>query len=300
MSLILHLSDLHLGPVESDVALGDYKSEIVPLGERLKRQDLLKDTLQKLNEHVKQKEKRLDAIVITGDIAVKGSEEGFEKLEEMLACLADIRPKPHQVVVVPGNHDVAWAPPDYPAVRYRNFLSYIRGNGYITPLLEGIDLNGTRPQADKLQNHFLVGDNGEWAILPINSAHYCGKLEPIGNISEEIWATIPSTLVRTGSRLDEEELKRTFKKLRLHDIARISPEQFRAIEWLRAEINASARNGRAKPLVIAAMHHHLLPVTDAEELKSYESITNLGHLRHVLRHNDISVVLHGHKHIEYV
>ncbi len=290
MSLILHLSDLHLGPVEGDVALGDYKSEIVSLTER---------TLQKLNDHLKQKTEHLDAIVITGDITVKGHEEGFKKLEELLACLNDVRPPANQIVVVPGNHDVAWAPPDEPAVRYQQFLTYVWNKGYTTPLLEGIDLNGTKPSRYALKSHFLLGPTGEWAILPINSANYCGKLEPIGSISEDNWEKIPSTLVGAGMDLIEAEVQDTLKKLRLHDIARISKHQFSAIEWLAAEIRASIDGGKPKPLVIAVLHHHLLPVSDAEEFKSYESITNLGHLRHVLRRNDISVVLHGHKHIEY-
>jgi|SRR6266850_3501782 len=301
MSLILHLSDLHLGPEESGDVLGDYKSEIVPLPERITRQDLLRETLKKLAVRLKTETRSLDAVVITGDITIRGREEGFQQLEGILECLGEIRPRADQVVVVPGNHDVAWAPPDDPRERYKHFISYVRAKGYKTPLLEGIDLTGTKPTPDDLKNHYLIGPTRNWAILPINSSNYCGKLESIGGISDPDWTAIPDILAAARPSFQKDVVTQTLKKLRLHDIARISKDQFSAIEWLVAAINAAAVGSMSSnPLLVVAMHHHLLPVTDLEEFKSYESITNLGHLRHVLRENNVSVMLHGHKHIEYV
>ena len=55
----------------------------------------------------------------------------------------------------------------------------------------------------------------------------------------------------------------------------------------------------ATPLRIAAIHHHLLPVSTREEVKPFESMTNLGLVRQFLRDQEVSIVLHGHKHTEF-
>jgi hypothetical protein len=51
---------------------------------------------------------------------------------------------------------------------------------------------------------------------------------------------------------------------------------------------------------IAALHHHLVPVRDEEEVKPFESIVNLGAFSTFLGENSIDVVVHGHKHFAKV
>ncbi len=69
MSLLLHLSDLHLGSVKDSDILDDFKSDIEPLERRLSRQRVLKETLTQLSIQLSGKED-LYAVVISGDITV--------------------------------------------------------------------------------------------------------------------------------------------------------------------------------------------------------------------------------------
>jgi 3',5'-cyclic AMP phosphodiesterase CpdA len=77
---------------------------------------------------------------------------------------------------------------------------------------------------------------------------------------------------------------------RVHDIARVSEQQLgRLTEDLRdRDIESKVR--------LAVIHHHLLPVAEDEEVKEFESFTNLARLRAWLREHRFHAVLHGHKH----
>jgi hypothetical protein len=76
----------------------------------------------------------------------------------------------------------------------------------------------------------------------------------------------------------------------VYDVARISePQLDRLTDILRGyETGDLVR--------IAVLHHHLLPVTEDEEVKQFESFTNLARLRGWLRHHRFHAVMHGHKH----
>src|SRR2546421_9122016 len=105
MPLILHLSDLHLGPVETGQVVGDYKNEIVPLADRTNRHDLLRTTLRELGRYLQGESRTLDAIVITGDTTLANDERGFELLPKLLEALGGVAPPSNRVLIVPGNHD---------------------------------------------------------------------------------------------------------------------------------------------------------------------------------------------------
>lgn len=288
MSHILHLSDLHLGK-GVDSTFGEYKSDIVPLEERRQRQLLLENTLRELAC----KQIPIESIIVSGDITTANAEEGYREFEQLLACLGDAKPDPSRIVIVPGNHDVAWElDPEDPTRRYEHFDRYIRSKGYITPMLEGLDIDedGKPLSRVDLGMHVMISENKEWAIVPINSAHYCGRLEPIYPISAQQWNDIPGWLARSGFDIDE--YRRTLRKLRLRDMARISLHQMSVIKVLASHISQQ----QVSPLLIGVIHHQLLPVTLDEELKPFESLSNLAHLRLALRDNNFSVVLHGHKH----
>src|SRR5215213_1619 len=106
MALILHLSDIHLGPVTEASVFDDYKSEIVPLPERTTRHTLLANTLRELGQTLLREGKTLDAIVVTGDITVANHEAGFAAFTGLLDQLGEVCPPPEKVIVTPGNHDV--------------------------------------------------------------------------------------------------------------------------------------------------------------------------------------------------
>ena len=304
MSLILHLSDLHLGPVRNDDIPDEFKSDIPPLTERTTRYTTLKETLTQLVPQLKAQSKQLDAVVISGDITVANDEKGFQALDEVLKCLNGGAPFPaEKTVIVPGNHDVEWGLTGNPAGKYGLFKQYIRDKGFKTPLLEGIDLvDGTIVSRD-LTRHYLLDSERQWAIVPINSSHYCGSLEPIAAITESVWNDLPRAIATTNAPLKdkEEQIRLELRRLRLRDVARISiPGQVNAIRQLVSAIRLETAASSRSPVLIGVLHHHLLPVSAREEFKPFESITNLGLLRYVLRDNGFSVILHGHKHTDYV
>jgi 3',5'-cyclic AMP phosphodiesterase CpdA len=280
---LLHLSDLHLGGAPDAQVLDDYKSEIVPVAERNTRHRALRSTLRALGGYLRRQGEVLDAIIITGDVTIAGRRDGLEQISGLLAELKESCPPPERIMVTPGNHDVAWETPPGSAARYATYLATIRSAGYVTPILDGIDIdeNGTRITA--LQHH-LVLDGGAVVVVAINSCNYSGMLEPLRGITEDEWQRIPSLLAS-----DEVAVRKELRRLRLHDVARVSATQLDAL----ADV-ISGCDGRA--VIAAAVHHHLLPVSTREEFKSFESITNLGLLRSFLRDNNVRVVLHGHKH----
>jgi 3',5'-cyclic AMP phosphodiesterase CpdA len=283
VALILHLTDLHLGSAADD-SLDDYKSELVPIGERVTRQKILHATLAALSRHLTETAQTLDAIVISGDITYANASDGFEALAGTLNTLGDRLPPPECVVVVPGNHDVKWRTGPSTPERYANFLTYVRGRGYITPLLDGIDI----PPLDT-DRHQLLLDGKKVQIVPINSANYCGVSAPFRHLSNDQWKAIEAVPGVPYLPL----LEREISALRCYDAARIAPQQLQA---LGAMIDSDRTTGKSGGIRIALIHHHLLPVSTSEEVKPFESIVNLGALRNFLLAHEFDIVLHGHKH----
>src|SRR5438552_1383365 len=128
MSLILHLSDLHLGPVSDADVPDDYKSEIVPLEDRTSRFTMLKETLTQLSGAFTKSGTSLDALVVSGDITFANDEEGFRRFEDVLSWLGHNRPEANKIVVVPGNHDVTRNSANS-VEHYRHFITYVRNKG---------------------------------------------------------------------------------------------------------------------------------------------------------------------------
>jgi 3',5'-cyclic AMP phosphodiesterase CpdA len=293
MALILHLSDVHLGRAPQDEIADAYKQEFVPIAQRVSRQRILLWTLESLQEVVKARP--LDAVVVSGDLTVANHEDGFAKFEELIAALGPLRPPNHKVVVVPGNHDVTWQTQAASAERYELFDRYIRAAGYVTPLLDGTDIDSDgRFIGDPKLPHYILSDDDGWIIVPINSSDYSGSLEPLPNLPDDVWdGALAEIEMRAGPAAAAD-----VRRLRQYDAARVSPAQ---LEALRALLDcADAEAATPPPLRIGVIHHHLLPVSVREEVKSFESITNLGLLRNFLRENNVRLVLHGHKHREFL
>lgn len=87
--VLIHLSDLHFGTREqASLWCGQ-------LAEDLRREAGLPS---------------IDAVALTGDITQRGQEEEFRAAEEFLIGLsAEFSLKPHQLMLVPGNHDLSWS-----------------------------------------------------------------------------------------------------------------------------------------------------------------------------------------------
>lgn len=85
---ILHLSDLHFGTKENAL---NWQSQLA--------EDLVKDQMCP----------RLDAVILSGDISNRATEEEFEATTVFLKKLQEeFQLDKDQLVIVPGNHDVSW------------------------------------------------------------------------------------------------------------------------------------------------------------------------------------------------
>lgn len=284
MSLLLHLSDLHLGNSLAEDELSDYKLGAIPESERHSRVKLLENTLAALATSLKATGETLDAVIVSGDVTTRHRPEGFERLPELLARLGDALPPPERIVVVPGNHDVNWGQSPGVKARYDAFIQGTRRLGYVTPLLDGVDYrdDGT---VKANRRALLVG--ADFLIAAVNSADMCGvtvTFEP--KVEREL-----EVLLRGASP----KLKEAIKAARTFDMPRINQRQLRALPSL---IDAAA--GTRELVRIAVLHHQVLPVGEDEEEKPFESVSNLAELRSLLRTAKIDVVLHGHKHADQV
>ncbi len=294
MALVLHLSDLHLA-TQPDEELGDYKREVISREHRQARRREIEATLTALGDHLSDQERTLDAVVVTGDVTYQNNEEGFLALGPTLANLRSALPPPERIVVLPGNHDVAWGTAQGTKERYDRFCKHVRENlGYRTPLLEGVDItvSGSRRHGAKVTSPVLDCRDLGFVVVPINSANYCGVTD--GGHPRAILTQVD--LDRALAKLSENEREAIAGWLDMtlfDDVAQVTPAQFAALKKALRDLSSP------DTLVIAAIHHHLLPVSTTEEVKPFADITNLGQTRKFLAEN-VDVILHGHKHSELV
>lgn len=109
---LLHLSDLHFR--------GNDKARLwhSQLAEDLRREARLS---------------RVDAVVLTGDIANHATEEEYQEALEFTRFLTkEFSLQPHQLIPVPGNHDVSWAVSEeaYKAFKRKGYVGKLREGHY--------------------------------------------------------------------------------------------------------------------------------------------------------------------------
>jgi hypothetical protein len=273
---ILHISDLHLGPVATAQYLVHPRVGVA--SDQRAQRDVVKVTLEGLARSGRLAE--MDAVVISGDLTNQNEPDGYEFFGGLAEILLGAI-EPCRVLVVPGNHDVEKELEVGDPDRYAGFLAATRNRGFVTPLIDGIDFDASgeliaKPAAVR---HLLCGE--DFLILPVNSSHFCWVKEPLD-----------SSLVRGLAKKEAQVVDAATKKLRTFDMPRVSDPQMLALRALLRESDPVP----ADTLRLAAIHHQLLPVDSREEMKPFEGITNLGALREFLADIEVGVVLHGHKH----
>lgn len=291
MPLLLHISDLHLSEI-SDTDLGDYKSNLVSKPERQRRKTQIAATLKGIEGYLKDKKRKLDAVIVSGDITYCCEEDGFLCFESVLNELGNCFPGPSHTIVVPGNHDVRWGTLPSTKERYELFMRYLRERDFITPCLEGVDLDQDGRKLTKHNPSLLLKDSG-MVLIAMNSSNWCGTLENITN-------DVESTIEKITERSVRNHVKEIVDKCRVFDLARISPAQFRCIASALDEAVNRLEDLTVYPIKVLVLHHHLHPISPYEELKPFSNISNLGAFEQFLSQKNIDIVLHGHKHIPYV
>ena len=297
MSWLLHLSDLHLGSGGA-WELGDYnKSTVIRKPDSETRVDLLRSSLAGLADWLRAAGIQLDGIVVSGDVTYQCNEDGLAELATLLALLGDRDPGASKTMVVPGNHDVFWEAGPGTQERYQRFITSVRDAGYVTPLLEGVDIDPT-DGADMGSPVEPLLDLGDVLLIAVNSSNYCGAYESLGEqrpggpppLSSEEYGRFRERAAGGDEALGR--LLNRFDELRQVDMCRMSKGQTaalkRRLDLLNSETELKVR--------VAVLHHQLLPVNVTEEVKPYETMVNLGSFRQWLFDIGVHVVLHGHKH----
>lgn len=290
MATLLHLSDLHLGVGDANEELGDHKLEVIDPAARQTRSTVLRATLQSLARALDATGEQLDAVVVSGDITYQGQEAGFALLSETLGHLGDVLPDPSRIVVVPGNHDVTWFTRPGTPERYRVFLQGIRQLGFVTPLLEGVDVDAAGNLTGSAASPTLVASDSSFVVVALNSADHCGV---VSQIDPALEASIQSIEARPDDN-EATAVLTAWKGASLYDIARVGDHQRRVAS---DALHDATRGLDTKPVRIAVMHHQLLPIALDEEIKPFESLANLAQMRDWLALNEVDLVLHGHKHV---
>jgi 3',5'-cyclic AMP phosphodiesterase CpdA len=287
LPLILHLSDLHLAAPTEDEMFGDHKISVVRRSDRQGRTQLIRSSLRELGMQLHRLQRTLDAVVVSGDVTDRGNPSGFALLTPTLEELGEALPPSGQIMVVPGNHDVAWFTEPSTHARYQSFLDGVRAKGYATPLLEGIDIGPDRQQLPDAVNPVIQVAGGKIAILGLNTANYCG-------VAEETPPDVTAAIIDLDKRLADDQsyqqLRESWRRRGAFDVARLGAEQRR---YGAAALEAYAGDALVR---VATMHHQLLPVGVEEEVKPFESLLNLATARSFLAAQNIDLLLHGHKH----
>ncbi|MBS1888293.1 MAG: metallophosphoesterase [Actinobacteria bacterium] len=300
MSLILHLSDLHLGPASPGQRDYDDKFGMDP-DEGETETDHLEHTLEALGRRLVESGNGLDAIVVTGDITKGNHTDGYRAFPPLLELLGDAMPAEDKVVVIPGNHDVDRDLQPGDRAKLARFMDATRPR-YSTPLVKGLDY-----KSDNL--HLNPGargrpkpvvDLGDAVVVAINSADYCWTKE---QKTKTDWDAVLAAYLEgdTGDGAEETRKRAAeeLKKLRTHDIPKVDKKQIDALKKRLDVAKIGDDADRDPRLRIAAIHHPITPATDQEEIKPFEVITNLAIVRTFLYRLGFHLVLHGHKHTSY-
>ena len=300
MSLILHLSDLHLG--SPSLMQRDYDDKVGMEEEAGQTNtDHLSHTLEALGKSLVAAGRTLDTVVVTGDITKGNHLDGYEAFAGVLDLLGEVRPEDKRIVVLPGNHDVDSGRQPGDREKLARFMDAARGY-YRTPLVKGLDYKGT-------ELHLNPGRRGrpepileldDAVVVAINSADYCWTRER-GTSSD--WEGVISGYLTdddSPSAVEKRELARSeLAKLRTHDIPKVDKRQIEALEKRLDDAGIGGDADLDPRLRIAVIHHPITPASGEEEIKPFEVITNLAIFRTFLYHRGFHLVLHGHKHSSY-
>lgn len=294
MASILHLTDLHLAQPTKETALGDYsKVQLLEPSEFQSRKTALEASIDSLGVYLTSNKITLDSVVITGDVTVAGDPDGYDMLEPFLNRLGAAMVPPERVLITPGNHDVRWSTPPSSLDRYEALLELRRRTGYGTAYLDGIDIGADGKPAVSSRAPLLEASDGSYVVVGLNSSNHCG-------VDAAVEEDLRSVLTQLEADADDNaalaSLLKAWRRRGLSDLARLDNPQLLAAGDLWGPVVPTEVSG---PLRIAALHHQIGPVTDIEELKAFETMSNLGAFRKWLADYQVDVVLHGHTHVAF-
>jgi 3',5'-cyclic AMP phosphodiesterase CpdA len=294
MATLLHLTDLHLSQPNRETALGDYsKAQLLDPADFQSRTSALHASLESLGGYLVYNKIALDGIVVTGDVTVAADPEGYTMLPAFLGRLGAAMVDADRVLLTPGNHDVKWSTAPGTTDRYAALLELRNSTGYRTAYLDGIDIDGDGTPITDDKAPLLEGTDGSFVVVGLNSSNHCGV---DAAVEEDLRKHIATIEARADHDPSLAALLTAWKRRGLSDLPRLDNPQLHAAGNLWP---AGPKRAADAPLKIAAVHHQIGPVTDIEEVKAFETMSNLGEFRKWLVDHGVDVVLHGHTHVAY-
>jgi 3',5'-cyclic AMP phosphodiesterase CpdA len=241
-------------------------------------------------------------IVVSGDLTNANQPDGYAEFPGLLAELGSSLPPEDRIMVVPGNHDADWSVQPRDRAKFKRFLDATRGR-YAAPLINGLDYDQTnlnRRAGSRGAPHPIL-ELDDVTLVAISSADFCGVLEqksttPWAQVVEDYRAGDSSDQAIAARKQATDELR----QLRLFDMARIDKRQIEALADRLKRTSFELAPDEDARLRVAVLHHPIGPVTDREEIKAFDAMTNLAEVRNFLYDQGFHVVLHGHKHESYI
>ncbi len=129
-------------------------------------------------------------------------------------------------------------------------------------------------------------------FFPVNTSNWSQVRSHVPQELTTVWEELAEAVSGADSVV-EGKIRKALNSLLDYDMAHVSNEQLAVLSRTIADTPAAAKGTQIRLVV---MHHHLRNPTIRFELKPFEGISNLEHLRSVLRENRIDALLHGHKH----
>lgn len=304
--LVLHLSDLHFSKnVNDDI---DVK---VPL-----QLNTHSEKIDQFAEYIKRLPAKPDYVVVSGDITTKGSSDGFEIFDKIVIDLINKGKLPpvKNFIVVPGNHDVQAGASIEDSRRWDNFKRFI-GNKYLVPWIVGIgptydemtdlvdkDLAVSKPVQGGIMQNPSTGENNSIPFLldrekKVLFYAFNSSLLSHTKIKDEEASELISCAEKY--KTTDPHLMGLARKLKQEmdvDPARIAEDEIKLFTYCMEKIQALLPDDYKNSLKIAVLHHHIAPISCAEEIKKFEMLINAGIFKRVLANYGFQVVLHGHKH----
>ena len=209
-----------------------------------------------------------DIVVVTGDFTTTATATEFELAFQQLKNFYENEYfKIKKILLVPGNHDYLWRENDKPIskdsryIEYRNFRDHCRSEDICND--DRVSDDNLKKELEKYLVSHIYEEEEDFAVLLIG-------MNSVVLDSEE----------RKGQGFFSQKQHKACKKL---------------IQYYKEKI------GNKELIVLAAFHHHILPVSSVEKetIKSPDRFSLTLDARRTLDfflENNVNMALHGHEH----
>lgn len=249
---------------------------------------------------------QLDFLVVSGDIAHYNKlDEGHSAFKDTITrIMSKTKLSPVEIVIVPGNHDVAIVNNTVSRASFRKYFeeftipSDMANISSLHEFLEDAapgDLFPISKLGVKLP--FAYSQDCNAIIYAFDSTALFGELHPDAKNLDAIIAKLESD--SSYSHTDElialvKFRNMPYKSPALHHTQR---DLFKLIMHKFSSYNKL----NDPPLIIAVLHHHIGNIdTDTMSIKAFSDLLDAGPFKKDLADLGVQLVLHGHKHLSYI